>query len=150
DPAPEGPPPPEDDQPDNGQNQNQQQNGSTQQRYGKEPVSNTLQFLRNQDVLLDPGSWQFDVGFNYTLFDTQFPAFSTNPSTNDVDNVVQGTIRQRLLYSPFAFRYGLYKNVQVFGVLPAGYTDTQTSTFGSSVMTHGASLGDLTTGFNVH
>jgi hypothetical protein len=124
--------------------------GQEQQKYGHEPVSNTLQFLRNQGVLLDPGSWQFDIGFTYTLFETPFPATTTDTTTGNVTDVAPGTLRRRLLYSPFAFRYGLCKRVQLFGVLPAGYTDTQTSTFGSSITQHQASLGDLTAGANVH
>lgn len=149
---PDAPPDPMDPAPDSGESSNGASNrasGQEPQKYGKEPVDSTLQFLRNTGLLLDPGSYQFDIGFNYTLFDTQFPV-PTKDAVGNVTDVVQGTIRQRLFYSPFAVRYGWTKNIQLFGVLPAGYTDTQTSTFGSSITDHRASLGDLTAGANVH
>ena len=87
-----------------------------QQKFGQKPVNNSLQFLRTQDVLLKPGSWQFDTGFAYTLFDDDFPAPVFDGGGNIVD-VVQARVRQRLVYSPLAFRYGWSDNVQVFGVL---------------------------------
>jgi hypothetical protein len=121
----------------------------TPQRYGKEPENNTLQFLRNQDVLLDKGSWQFDTGIAYTFFDSPFPSTTTNVSGN-VTAVDQGHVRRTLLYTPLGVRYGLTKNVQFFGYLPVGYSSTQTSTFGTSEMANSGGQGDLTAGLNFH
>ena len=44
----------------------------------------------------------------------------------------------------------LTKNVQVFGILPVGYSNTQISTFGVSDSTNTFGIGDLTAGASVH
>ncbi len=119
------------------------------QTYGQEPVSNSLQFLREQDVLLNPGDWQFDTGFMYTLFDDDYPLAVVNGG-GDVVGVVQGRIRDRLIFSPLAFRYGLNKNVQLFSALPTGYAGTQISTVGESVTFDAGGIGDLTAGAQMH
>ena len=98
------------------------------QTFGPKPVNNSLQFLRTQDVLLDPGDWQFDTGFAYTIFDDDFPATITTAAANARRRGASRRVRDRLIYSPLAFRYGWSKNVQVFGVMPIGFSDTQIST----------------------
>lgn len=120
-----------------------------QQKFGREPVSNAMQFLRTQDTLLKPGSWQFDTGFAYTQFDNDFPVGITSGGPNLTD-VVEGHLRQRLVYTPFALRYGWSTNVQLFGVLPVGFSNNQISTIGVSDAHNSGGLGDLTAGATLH
>ena len=119
------------------------------QTYGQAPTNNALQFLRQVDVLLKPGKWQFDTGFLYTYFANDFPVplFAGGP---DVVNVVEAEVRRRLLYTPLAVRYGLRKNVQLFASLPAGFSNTQLSTLGISETQNVSGIGDLTAGASFH
>ena len=120
-----------------------------EQKFGREPESTTMQFLRTQDVLLKPCTWQFDTGFAYAHFDNPFPA-NVHDGSGNLTEVVQGDIRRRLLYTPLGFRYGWSKNVQLFGYLPAGFSNTQTSTLGTSVDRNSGGIGDLTAGTSLH
>lgn len=116
---------------------------------GQAPVNNNLQFLRTQDVLLAKGKWQADMGLAYTLFDNDFPVPVVDHNGNIV-SVTEGHIRTRLLYSPFGVRYGLTENVQVFGVLPVGYSSNQISTVGQSDTNNSGGLGDFVGGASFH
>jgi hypothetical protein len=124
--------------------QNQQE-----QTYGQAPVDNSLQFLRDIDVLLKPGAWQFDTGFVYTLFVNDFPLPIPDGSGNII-NVIEAETRRRLLYTPLALRYGWRKNVQLFASLPAGFSNTQISAFGLSETRNVSGIGDLTAGASIH
>ncbi|MEX0676816.1 MAG: hypothetical protein WD063_07045 [Pirellulales bacterium] len=120
-----------------------------EQTYGQAPTNNALQFLRQVDVLLKPGAWQFDSGFVYTLFSNDFPLPLFDMS-GEVVGVVEAEVRRRLLYTPLAVRYGLRKNVQLFCSLPAGFSNTQLSTLGISETRNVSGIGDLTAGASVH
>ncbi len=117
--------------------------------FGQAPVSNALQFLRTQDVLLAPGKWQADTGLVYTNFDQLVPVGVTSGGP-DLTGVVQGHIRRRLLYTPLALRYGITKNIQFFSFMPVGWSNTQISTVGSTFSTNQGGQGDLTAGLNLH
>jgi Putative MetA-pathway of phenol degradation len=119
------------------------------QTYGQAPTNNSVQFLRQVDVLLKPGKAQLDTGFVYTHFANDFPLplYSGGP---EVTNVVEAEVRRRLLYTPLAVRYGLSKNMQLFASLPAGFSDTQISTAGLSVTQNVSGIGDLTAGASFH
>jgi hypothetical protein len=150
---PDAPPEPDQPAPDSdGQTPEEAEKARAEQikKLGKEPVTNTMQFLRTVDVLLKEGDYQWDIGFNYTLFETEFPIPITDPATGFVTNVAPGTIRRRLLYSPFAVRYGWTNDVQLFAVLPVGYTDTQTVAPGTSIMANTGGVGDLNVGWSRH
>lgn len=121
-----------------------------QRPIGREPVSYALQFLRAQDVLLAPGAWQFDTGLAYALFDNDFPLPLRDPVTNEIVDVVEGHARLRLLYTPLGVRYGLTRNVQLFGYLPTGWSNTQFSVVGESEERNKGGIGDLTAGASVH
>ena len=120
-----------------------------EQTYGQAPIDNSLQFLRDVDVLLKPGAWQFDTGFIYTLFTNDFP-LPLFDGGGQVINVVEAEVRRRLMWTPLALRYGLTKNIQLFSVLPAGFSNTQLSTLGISETRNVSGLGDLTAGASVH
>jgi hypothetical protein len=120
-----------------------------QQTYGQAPTNNALQFLRDVDVLLAPGAWQFDTGFVYTYFANDFPVPLFNPADEVVD-VVEGEARQRMLFTPLAFRYGWSTNVQLFANLPVGWAGTQVSRPDFSDSFDVGGLGDLTFGASIH
>jgi hypothetical protein len=119
------------------------------QTFGQKPVSNSLQFLRTEAVLLDPGAWQFDTGFAYTHFNEDLPVAEVD-DMGTVVGVLQARIRDRLVYTPLAFRYGWSTNVQLFGVLPTGFSNTQISTIGASEAINSGGIGDLTAGASFH
>lgn len=118
--------------------------------FGRKPESNALQFLRQQDVLLAQGAWQFDTGLVYTLFENNFPLPLFDQVTGDVSDVLDGLVRRRLLYTPLAARYGLTRNIQLSATLPMGWSNTQLSTFGASDSTNKGGIGDLTAGASFH
>jgi hypothetical protein len=120
-----------------------------EQTFGQAPTNNSLQFLRQVDVLLKKGAWQADTGFIYTHFSNDFPLAVFNGSGEVVD-VVEAEVRRRLLYTPLAVRYGLRKNIQLFASLPAGFSNTQFSTIGISETTNVSGIGDLTSGASFH
>lgn len=114
-----------------------------QQTYGQAPTNNALQFLRDIDVLLEPGAWQLDTGFVYTHFANDFPFVIPF----DVD---EGEVRQRLLFTPLAARYGFTENIQLFAALPIGWSNTQFVGAGQSETFNVGGLGDLTFGASIH
>lgn len=120
-----------------------------EQTYGQAPTNNSLQFLRQVDVLLKPGAWQFDTGFVYTLFTNDFPV-PIFDGGGVIENVVEGEVRRRLLWTPLAVRYGFRKNIQLFANLPVGFSNTQLSTIGVSQSRNVSGLGDLTAGATTH
>jgi hypothetical protein len=132
-----------------GENDSEKKKDGEPQKFGREPESNTMQFLRTQDVLLKPCTWQFDTGFAYAHFDNPFPVGIRDAGGN-LTGVVQGDLRRRLIFSPLAFRYGWSENVQLFGALPVGFSNTQTSTLGTSLNVDSGGIGDLTAGTNLH
>jgi hypothetical protein len=122
-----------------------------EQKFGRAPEVNTMQFLRTQDVLLKEGEWQFDTGFAYVNFDNPFPAGVAGPGPNgELVGVLPAHLRRRLIYTPLAFRYGWNKNLQVFGTLPIGFSNTQTSTLGNSIERNSGGFGDFTGGATLH
>lgn len=120
-----------------------------EQVYGQAPTNNALQFLRDVDVLLAPGAWQFDTGFVYTHFANDF-AISVRDPMGTVIGVQEAEVRQRILYTPTAFRYGLTDNIQLFSALPMGFAGTQLSTFGLTDSQDLGGIGDLTAGASIH
>lgn len=120
-----------------------------EQTYGQAPTNNSLQFLRQVDVLLKRGAWQADTGFIYTLFANDFPLAVVDGGGTVID-VVGAQVRRRLLYTPLALRYGLRDNIQLFATLPAGFSNTQFTTTGVSETTNVSGIGDLTAGASFH
>jgi hypothetical protein len=120
-----------------------------QQTYGQAPTNNSLQFLRDVDVLLAPGAWQLDTGFVYTHFANDFPLPIFN-NTGEVVDVEEAEVRQRLLFTPLALRYGLTENIQLFSAMPIGWADTQFVAPNASETYNVGGLGDLTFGASVH
>lgn len=87
------------------------------------PEDNSLQFLRADTVLLKPGEFQYDYGFNYTKFDIDFPLL-VSVGMGLVD-VADAEFRIRQFEVPFEVRYGLARRVQLFLNVPFGWANTE-------------------------
>jgi hypothetical protein len=118
-----------------------------EQTFGPRPENNTLQFLRRDSVLIGAGKCQFDYGVNYTLFEDDLPAAQVDGSGNIV-GVTEATVRQRLIYSPFGYRYGLSERWQFNAYLPVGWANTQFSVPGTSTNQSTGGIGDFTAGLS--
>jgi hypothetical protein len=121
------------------------------QKYGQEPKDTNQQyFLRSESVLLSPGESQFDTGLVYTLFDQNIPVGISTVSPPNLNGVVRGDFRRRLLYTPLGWRYGFTDRMQLYSYLPIGWANTQLSTTGSTRDTNSGGIGDLSFGGNYH
>lgn len=115
-----------------------------QEKLGKPPEDNTLEFLREQSVLLRPGQKQFDVGVDYTLVDRYFPDIAMPSQT-----LVQARIRRRLIETPIAFRFGLTDRIQPFVTMPFGWAGTEVSFIGGDDFANTGGIGDTNAGANI-
>ncbi len=94
------------------------------QKLGEAPEDYSHEFLRQESVLLKQGQWQFDVGFNYLIFDHPFTQLVTSAGTvSPLDSELQ----RRLMLVPLDVRYGLTDRLQLFGTVPFGWANTETS-----------------------
>jgi len=110
---------------------------------GKEPVDNSLQFLRADTVLLDPGQAQYDYGMAYALFDQKIPVFVTSSTGT---SVALARFRRRELFLPFEVRYGLTRKIQLFINAPFGWANNEFSTGAFDEFKNDGGLGDLNFG----
>lgn len=121
--------------------------GQQEQTFGRRPTSNSLQFLRRDSVLIGEGKTQFDYGVNYARFENDVPVATTNGS-GDVVNVVEGRVLQRLVYSPFGYRYGITDDLQFNAYLPIGWSGSEFAVLGQTTNQSTGGIGDLTAGFS--
>ena len=118
------------------------------EKLGDAPASSTLEFLRQQAILLKPGQCQFDWGLNYTVFDVH-AAIPTVDSHGDITGVANERERLQLMSIPFAVRYGLCDGLQAYVNAPLGWSNTEsTADSGDSHTNNFVGLGDLSAGFN--
>ena len=110
-------------------------------KLGSPPEDNSLQFLRFSTVLLEPGKLQTDIGFLYSLSETQIPV-AAGP-----DDVAPGILRQRQLTIPVEFRFGLTRRMQTFVAMPVGWSNTELSLPGFDEFENDGGIGDLRGGF---
>jgi hypothetical protein len=114
------------------------------EKIGEEPPeSNTLQFLRADTVLLSPGEYQFDYGFTYTKFDTDFPIFVTDGMGVAV---ADAEFRIREFQVPLEIRYGLARRVQLFLNVPFGWANTEFTFPSFEEFENDGGLGDISFG----
>lgn len=118
-----------------------------EQTFGERPTNNNLQFLRRDSILIGAGKSQFDYGFNYTHFENDVPVAQVN-ELGEVVGVTEGTVYQRLLFSPFGYRYGISDRWQFNAYLPIGWASTQFAAPGVSTDQSTGGLGDLTAGLS--
>lgn len=107
---------------------------------GEAPVDNSLQFLRADTVLLDPGEFQYEYGLIYSKFDLSLPIVVSTISGNVVE-LADFHIRE--LQVPLEIRYGLARRVQVFVNVPFGWANTEFSFPGFEDFENDGGLGDI-------
>lgn len=108
---------------------------------GEEPEDrNSLQFLRADTVLLDPGEMQFDYGVTYSLFDIEFP------SINSSAELEHARFRQRELLTPLEIRYGFTRRLQLFVNAPFGWSNVELSRSDLDLFENDGGFGDVTFG----
>jgi hypothetical protein len=114
------------------------------QKLGEAPADTSMEFLRQQTVLLKPGERQLDIGISYLIFDNVFSDTLLN----------QFRIRQRLLTMPLELRYGLFDRVQLFVNAPLGWANTEVSGIingeNSDEFTNIGGIGDTNAGATFH
>ncbi|MEX2091721.1 MAG: hypothetical protein WD971_03540 [Pirellulales bacterium] len=115
---------------------------------GTAPEDNTLEFLRTQTVLLEPGKSQFDIGIQYTLSENDFPILLTDGMGNvvGVDNV---EFKGRELAVPMELRYGLLRRVQAFVQVPVGWSNVQAAINDYDEFENDGGLGDVGFGLTI-
>jgi hypothetical protein len=118
------------------------------EKLGDAPPSNTLQFLRQEAVLLKPGQWQVDWGLTYSVFDQRFGLPVIN-GAGTVVGVATERIRQRLMTVPLALRYGVADGLQAYINAPLGWANSEnTDNFGDSINNNFGGIGDVSAGFS--
>ena len=117
-------------------------------KLGNAPEDNTLEFLRAQTVLLNPGKMQFDVGLEYTLTENNFPILLTD-GMGTIVGVDDIEFQGRELAVPMEIRYGLLKRVQVFLQVPVGWSNTQVTVDDFNAFDNDGGLGDVGFGATV-
>jgi hypothetical protein len=117
------------------------------EKLGEEPEDNTLQFLRTQTVLLEPGEAQFDIGINYLFSENDFPILLLNSGIPvGTDNVL---FRIRELTFPLEYRVGLLERVQGFIGAPVGWSNTQVAVGNYEQFQNDGGFGDLDFGATI-
>jgi len=118
------------------------------EKLGDAPPSNTLEFLRQQAILLKPGQCQFDWGLSYSVYNATFALPVVNGS-GTVVGVANERERLQLATIPFAVRYGLTDKLQAYINTPLGWSNTEATTDnGDSFTNNFVGLGDISAGFN--
>jgi hypothetical protein len=118
------------------------------EKLGDAPPSNTLEFLRQQAVLLKCGQWQFDLGLTYTVLDARFAELVDDHGVTKLENIRE---RLRLLSVPLALRYGCTDDLQAYFNLPVGWSNAEATTdLGDSNTVNLEGVGDISAGFSYH
>jgi hypothetical protein len=118
------------------------------EKLGDAPPESTLEFLRQQAILLKPGQCQFDWGLSYTDYDVHAAVPIVNGS-GTVTGVANERERLELMSIPFAVRYGICDGLQAYANVPLGWSNTEsTSDNGDSKTNNFVGLGDISAGFN--
>ena len=111
---------------------------------GREPVDNSLQFLRADTVLLKPGQCQWDYGLAYTLFDRTLPVvIQTAPDTATIE---LARFRRRELIVPLEVRYGFTRRIQLFVNAPLGWSNTEFAFTSIDEFDNSGGIGDVVFG----
>jgi hypothetical protein len=118
------------------------------EQLGEEPEDRSLDFLRTETVLLEPGESQCDVGINYLLTETDFPILLAD----DMGNIVavdEVSFRIRELTVPLEYRLGLHPRVQGFIGAPIGWSNTQLALDAFDAFQNDGGFGDLDFGLTM-
>jgi hypothetical protein len=118
------------------------------EKLGDAPPSNTLEFLRQQAILLKPGKWQFDWGLAYSVFNFNAAVPIVNHS-GQIVGVANERERLQLMTIPFAARYGICDGLQAYVNAPLGWSNTEITTDnGDSLTNNFGGMGDMSAGLN--
>jgi hypothetical protein len=112
------------------------------ERLGEAPEDRSLDFLRTETVLLEPGESQCDVGINYLFTENDFPILLTD----DMGNIVavdEVDFRIRELTVPLEYRMGLLPRVQGFIGAPIGWSNTQIALDAFDAFQNDGGFGDI-------
>lgn len=110
---------------------------------GREPVDNSLQFLRADTVLLKPGEFQYDYGMTYSKFDLTLPVLVSTGAGTVVEHA---EFRIREMRVPLEVRYGLARRIQLFLHVPFGWANTELSFPGFDTFENDGGIGDIVFG----
>jgi hypothetical protein len=117
------------------------------EKVGDEPEDNTLQFLRTQTVLLEPGESQCDIGINYLFSENRFPILLLDSGIPvGADDVV---FRIRELTIPLEYRVGVLKRAQAFVGAPIGWSNTQVAIGDYEQFQNDGGFGDIDFGTTI-
>jgi hypothetical protein len=109
---------------------------ATADKLGKKPEDRSLEFLRAETVLLKPGRYQFDIGFQYTIQERNFPILLTtgaaSPSVASIPGTNRGSVSVVQLPGALPGAYGGNVNAEQAGT--PGTVKTSVATVGSSIV----------------
>lgn len=109
---------------------------------GTAPEDTSLDFLRTQTVLLQPGKHQFDIGIEYLITENDFPILLTDPMGN-VIGVDEVEFKGRELTVPMELRYGLLRRLQGFVQVPVGWANVQAAINNYDEYENDGGIGDI-------
>lgn len=107
---------------------------------GIAPPKEVPEFLRQESVLLDPGEYQIEVGFLYTL--TQSSSV-LQLNTGDATFVGDLERRQRLMLTNLDFRIGVTPKLQASVMIPFGWSSGELVFAGQDQVSSSGGIGDV-------
>lgn len=118
------------------------------QTIGEAPEDYTVQFLRQQSVLLKHGEWQLDYGIQYSITDNDIP-IALLDGFGDVTGVVEGGAKNRLLLTPIELRYGVTERMQAFINVPLGWSNSEIAFTDFDEFESQIGIGDVSAGLSI-
>ncbi|HEX5105976.1 MAG TPA: transporter, partial [Pirellulaceae bacterium] len=103
-----------------------------------------LLFLRDTSVLLAAGQRQFEVRLQYQMDDSDTVLARVQ---NNVFQIGEAKLRQRLLLMPLELRYGFSPVTQLFVNVPFGWSNGEVSFLNEDEFNNVGGIGDVSAGF---
>ncbi len=110
---------------------------------GVPPPREQPQFLRNDSILMEPGSYQWEIGMSYARNLSQSPIGQILGDTAFVGNLRRVN---RVLQMPLELRIGLTSDLQGSISLPVGLANQEVSIGGTELTDDSFGIGDLSLG----
>jgi hypothetical protein len=110
---------------------------------GVPPPREQPQFLRNDSILMEPGSYQWEIGMSYARNLSQSPVGQISG-----DAALVGNLRRvnRVLQMPLELRIGLTSDLQGSISLPIGLANQEVSISGAELTDDSFGIGDMSLG----
>lgn len=108
-----------------------------------EDTEEELLFIRNQSILLEPGDYQCEVGFQYLMNEADFTFVGIR---DNLVNIAEARRRQRLLLVPVEFRLGLSPVTQLTVNVPFGWSNSAFLFAGEDDYDNRGGIGDVNVG----